>query len=57
MQEAEGAPKPLVGDVSRAYKPTSKDTLSKGADKGSDKGEGHDVLFTILAASVRVGLD
>ncbi len=37
MQEAEGAPKPLVGDVSPAYHPKSKDTLSKGADKGSEK--------------------
>lgn len=41
MQEATGAPKPLVGDVSPAYTPKPKDTLSKGADKGSDKGEGH----------------
>lgn len=56
MQEAEGAPKPLVVDLSPAHNPKSKDTLSKGTDKSSDKGEGHRVLLTLLAAPVQVGL-
>ena len=69
VQEAEGAPKPMVGGVSPAHNPTSRNPGSKVGDKGrlsfpptlwsvsrhSQKGTGMNLYWPLLTCCLHCG--